>query len=193
MQQNFVDSSKPHEIQTVVLEDNKGGVDFSEIGRNNKIHLLNEINRYSFNQFKLHENNKLQCIDGCINSDGSIRFGQDLREACENKTVCIKVLFVKHVGSNIDQKEVLMGGMTVKESDTMYLILINPETSYYETERGDVLLADAGMVFIHELSGHCLPMIRNVQANAVEIENIIRSEIKFGVPLRKGNPHDRSI
>lgn len=73
-----------------------------------------------------------------------------------------------------------MGGMTVKESDTMYLILINPETAYYETERGDVVLADAGMVFIHELSGHFLPMIRNVQANAVEIENVIRSEIKFG-------------
>ena len=54
-------------------------------------------------------------------------------------------------------------------------------------------MADAGMVFIHELSGHCLPMIRNVQANAVEIENVIRSEIKFGVPLRKGNPHDSSI
>ena len=86
-----------------------------------------------------------------------------------------------------------MGGMTVKESDTMYLILINPETAYYETERGDVVLADAGMVFIHELSGHCLPMIRNVQTNAVEIENVIRSEIKFGVPLRKGNPHDSSI
>lgn len=60
-------------------------------------------------------------------------------------------------------------------------------------ERGDVVLADAGMVFIHELSGHCLPMIRNVQANAVEIENVIRSEIKFGVPLRKGDPHDSSI
>ena len=193
MQQNLVDSSKPHEIQTVVIEINEGGVDFSEIGRNNKVRLLNEINRYPFNQFELNVNNKLACVEGCINSNGSIRFGQDLLEACENNTVCIKVLFVRNVGSNVDQKEVLMGGMTVKESDTMYLILINPETAYYETERGDVVLADAGMVFIHELSGHCLPMIRNVQANAVEIENVIRSEIKFGVPLRKGNPHDSSI
>lgn len=31
-----------------------------------------------------------------------------------------------------------MGGMTVKESDTMYLILINPETAYYETEREEM-------------------------------------------------------
>lgn len=43
MQQNLVDSSKPHEIQTVVIEINEGGVDFSEIGGNNKSLLFQSI------------------------------------------------------------------------------------------------------------------------------------------------------
>lgn len=70
MQQNLVDSSKPHEIQTVVIEINEGGVDFSEIGGNNKVRLLNEINRYSFNQFELNVNNKLACVDGWYDREG---------------------------------------------------------------------------------------------------------------------------
>ena len=70
MKQNLVDSSKPHEMQTVVIEINEGGVDFSEIGRNNKVRLLNEINRYSFNQFELNVNNKLACVDGWYDREG---------------------------------------------------------------------------------------------------------------------------
>lgn len=63
------------------------------------------------------------------------------------------------------------------------LIAINPNTAFYQAEDGSINIASAVGVFIHELSGHLLPEIYNINGNAIERENIIRKELSL--PLRK--------
>lgn len=120
-----------------------------------------------------------------INEAGSKTFGEDLNTAI-NDSMNIKIIFArnKEINGNIQR---IAGGFSQITPDTNSAVIgINPGTAFYLDENENMLKASAGEVLVHELSGHVLPELKNINGNAISIENIIREEI--GLPLRKEDP-----
>lgn len=150
------------------------------------------MNIYSYQQFILDENNKMLVDFNNVNENGSLIFGNDLIEAIESE-IRIDVFFTKNIKQN-GETIPLEGGLTqFFPEDATALIVLNPSGGIYETDEGEFEKANEVIVFIHELSGHLMPEIRNENGNAIEIENGIRLELTPKLPLRKPEPSHTSF
>ena len=159
-------------------------IDFSGLGKNNSHIFLQKVNIYSYQQFSLDKNNKIQVDSNNVNENGSLIFGNDLIEAIESE-IKIDVFFTKNIKQN-GETFPLEGGLTqFFPEEAIALIALHPSGGMYVTDEGELTEANEVIVFIHELSGHLMPKIRNENGNAIEIENSIRLELTPELPLRK--------
>ena len=60
-------------------------IDLSGLGKNNSHIFLQKVNIYSYQQFSLDKNNKIQVDFNNVNENGSLIFGNDLIEAIESE------------------------------------------------------------------------------------------------------------